>query len=144
MKRTLLAIGVLTVFTANAVLASEQITACANKKSGNMRVVDNANMCDAKEYALTWNIAGIQGPAGEQGITGDIGPKGDTGAQGSKGKQGMAGANGQQGPQGEQGEQGEQGIAGMDGLPSVYDGDGNLLGSLLGEYHDSTATVNNT
>ena len=70
-----------------------------------MRIVDSDSTCKPGEYALAWSIAGVQGPVGEQG------------------------------EQGEQGSGGEQGVAGVDASPNVYDGDGNLLGSLLSEFH---------
>lgn len=64
------------------------IHACANKKSGALRV---AAKCKKNEKAVSWSI---QGPAGNAGSQGAPGP------QGAAGPQGSAGAAGQQGPPG--------------------------------------------
>lgn len=64
------------------------IHACANKRSGAMRVVAKANACRKSERALAFDQKGRTGAPGLQG------PKGDTGAQGPKGDTGPAGPSG--------------------------------------------------
>ena len=62
------------------------ITACRDTKSGALRAIDAdlGQLCKASEARLTWNQAGVPGPAGPQG------PKGDTGAQGPVGPNGLS------------------------------------------------------
>jgi type VI secretion system Hcp family effector len=77
------------------------IRACVNDKSGDLRLVDDADDCHAREHLVTWNRTGPIGPMGPQGL---IGPTGPQGIQGLKGLQGETGATGPQGPQGPAGE----------------------------------------
>jgi hypothetical protein len=64
------------------------IRACANKKTGALRL---ATRCKRSERRVSWNQAG---PAGERG------PRGFTGAKGGAGATGGAGGTGPQGPAG--------------------------------------------
>lgn len=54
-------------------------TACADKKSGAIRLVVKGKKCKRSERRLRWNV---QGPAG---IAGPVGPQGPAGAQGPPG-----------------------------------------------------------
>jgi len=58
------------------------IHACANKKSGALRV---AGKCRKREHGLTWNIRGPAGSRGLQGAAGAIGPQGPAGSTGPQG-----------------------------------------------------------
>ncbi len=100
MNKSLVTLGVIIALSSSSVLAkkgrdkgkegvlnlvSSQIIACAHKKTGKMRMVESPDQYKRKEYALSWNIAGVQGETGEQGATGSrglTGVKGDTGEQG--------------------------------------------------------------
>lgn len=65
------------------------IRACANKKSGALRV---ASTCKRKqERAVSWNVRGPAGPAGPAGVAGVAGATGATGATGAPGAPGAAG-----------------------------------------------------
>jgi hypothetical protein len=58
------------------------IRACANKKTGALRL---ASKCRRNERAIQWNQTGPQGPAGlagRNGASGTTGPAGQTGPQG--------------------------------------------------------------
>jgi hypothetical protein len=70
------------------------IRACANKKTGALRI---ANRCRRNERRISWNQTGPQGASGLRGFTG---PKGSTGARGSTGVTGATGAAGPEGPSG--------------------------------------------
>lgn len=59
---------------------STTIVACANKKTGALRIAYKA--CSKKENNVTWGVTGPQGPAG---ATGAQGTTGATGAQGAAG-----------------------------------------------------------
>jgi hypothetical protein len=59
--------------------SSPVIRACANKKSGALRL---ASKCRKSERSVTWNKQGIPGP---QGAAGAAGAKGITGAKGDTG-----------------------------------------------------------
>lgn len=59
---------------------STTIVACANKKTGALRIAYKA--CSKKENNVTWGVTGPQGPAG---ATGPQGPAGATGAAGTAG-----------------------------------------------------------
>jgi type VI secretion system Hcp family effector len=77
------------------------IRACVSDKTGDLRIVDDADDCHAREHLVTWNRTGPVGPMGPQGL---IGPTGPQGLQGLRGLQGETGATGPQGPQGPAGE----------------------------------------
>src|SRR3954470_7609039 len=91
------------------------ITVCYDK-FGSMRLIDTAKTsCSKSETALSWNLAGPQGPAGPTGPAGPAGPKGATGPQGpagATGPVGPAGPTGAIGPAGPQGAKGDTGAAG--------------------------------
>ena len=74
-----------------AIAATSQspvIRACANKKTGALRL---ASKCRRKERFIFWNQTG---PAGLQGPRGSKGASGASGAQGAKGTNGTNGTNG--------------------------------------------------
>lgn len=52
------------------------VTACTKKVNGQLRIVSAASQCLPSETAISWNIAGTQGPAGPQGPQGPQGPSG--------------------------------------------------------------------
>ena len=56
--------------------ASGVISACYTKSTGTIRVIDAGGTCKSSESPLSWNQAGIQGPAGPAGTTGPQGPAG--------------------------------------------------------------------
>jgi hypothetical protein len=65
------------------------ISACYNR-NGILRIVNNLSECTVNEKAISWNQAGIQGPAcpaGPQGAQGAQGPQGERGEQGLQGVQ---------------------------------------------------------
>src|ERR1700759_1568713 len=67
------------------------LNACANKKSGALRL---ATKCKKHERSVSWNVAGprgLEGPQGATGSQGAPGAKGDTGAAGAQGPQGVKG-----------------------------------------------------
>jgi Collagen triple helix repeat (20 copies) len=80
------------------------IRACANKKSGALRI---ANRCKRSERHVTWNTTG---------------PSGHVGARGSAGLRGSTGARGETGPVGPQGPQGPAGPGGKTFSTSVAEG----------------------
>jgi hypothetical protein len=88
------------------------VHACADQKTGALRVVSDAGQCSAKEFAVEW---AKQGPQGEAGAMGPAGPQGQTGAAGPQGPAGPQGAQGETGPQGPAGPQGATGATGPQG-----------------------------
>lgn len=50
-----------------ALSASSVITACKNKSTGQVRIVDDASKCRANEAVVTWNTEGPPGPPGPGG-----------------------------------------------------------------------------
>lgn len=75
-----------------ATAGSPVIRACANKRTGALRL---ARRCRHNERRVTWNQVGPQGPAGPRGRTGLTGR---TGAAGAPGATGAIGAQGAPGP----------------------------------------------
>jgi hypothetical protein len=73
----------LSVATASS--SSSTIKACANKKTGALRL---ASKCKSSERSVSWSVTGPQGVAGATGDAGVPGPKGDTGAAGPAGERG--------------------------------------------------------
>jgi hypothetical protein len=65
-----------------------KIRACANKKTGALRL---ASKCRHSERSVSWNQIGPQGPQGLRGLNGARGLTGATGATGFPGLQGPAG-----------------------------------------------------
>ena len=68
--------------------------ACANAKTGALRLVQSELDCKQNEYYVTWDIRGRQGPPGPQGPEGPQGPQGPQGPEGPQGPQGEPGAQG--------------------------------------------------
>ena len=91
-------LALLAIFAGLAVAAtstsSTVIRACANKRTGALRV---SSRCHRNERPLSWNH---DGPAGARGPRGLSGLRGATGATGSKGATGAKGIPGSQGPPG--------------------------------------------
>jgi Collagen triple helix repeat (20 copies) len=78
-----------------AARAADQIFACVNASSGEIKLVAPNATCKNNETSVVWNVVGPQGligPAGPPGPTGPIGP------DGAQGPQGPAGPAGPQGP----------------------------------------------
>ena len=83
------------------------IYACYQNSGGTLHVIDRSvRNCSKSQTALSWNIAGKQGP------------QGPAGPQGAQGPQGVPGPTGDTGPKGPAGPQGSQGPAGA--FPDVY------------------------
>src|SRR5262249_35714660 len=61
---------------------AQQISACVNNHSGDVRIVAQGASCKGGESPLTWNVAGPAGPQGPQGIQGAQGPQGIQGPAG--------------------------------------------------------------
>lgn len=71
------------------------INACYTKSGGTLHVIDGSvRNCSKSQTALSWNVAGQQGPTGPQGATGPQGPQGPAGVQGPSGSQGPPGPSG--------------------------------------------------
>jgi hypothetical protein len=62
-----------------ALAHSDLINACADKKTGTIRLVDNPKSCRKTEIPMSWNQVGPQGVQGVQGPQGGGGPKGEQG-----------------------------------------------------------------
>jgi len=93
----------------------ETIEACANRKSGLVRIVGSAARCRRNERPVSWNVLGPQGPQGPQGPTGAQGAAGPLGPAGPQGDPGLPGLPGPAGPQGAAGPQGPVGPRGATG-----------------------------
>jgi hypothetical protein len=72
--------------------SSPVIKACANKRTGAVRI---ARRCHRGERFVSWNV---QGPQGNRGFSGSKGIKGATGTTGATGATGAQGKQGEQGP----------------------------------------------
>lgn len=66
--------------TVYAAPPSDPIQACYNNTNGELRRVNSPSDCRNHETSISWNIAGLQGPAGPQGPEGPQGPAGPGGA----------------------------------------------------------------
>lgn len=105
--------------------ADQNITACANAKTGVLRVPTALKPCTSSETTITWDPKGPEGKQGETGPAGPAGPKGEAGQpgqqgpQGEQGPEGLQGAPGSQGPQGPGGPPGPPGSPGMMGPPGL-------------------------
>lgn len=64
------------------------ISACAQKKGGDLRLVSSPKKCRSTERVVQWNQ---QGPIGAPGQVGAQGPPGANGLDGAQGEQGPAG-----------------------------------------------------
>jgi hypothetical protein len=69
---------------AAATSSSPVIRACANKRTGALRL---ASKCRRSERSISWNKPGAQGPRGLTGATGATGGAGQAGPQGPGAKQ---------------------------------------------------------
>ncbi|HSO03626.1 MAG TPA: hypothetical protein VLQ92_04020 [Candidatus Limnocylindrales bacterium] len=98
-----------------AAASSGEITACAQKSNGKMRLLKPGKKCKRTETTVTWNVTGPQGPAGPVGPTGPAGPQG------------------LQGPKGDKGDPGEPGEPGSGASFTVLDGNGLPVEGLLGD-----------
>jgi hypothetical protein len=70
--------------------SSATLRACANEKTGALRL---AGRCTKSERRVSWNTVGPRGSRGIQGIQGVKGAKGETGAKGESGAQLFSGRN---------------------------------------------------
>jgi hypothetical protein len=61
-------------------VASGEVTVCAKKTTGAMRLPKAGKKCKRTEVTLTWNTTGPQGPAGATGATGPAGSAADVAA----------------------------------------------------------------
>jgi Collagen triple helix repeat (20 copies) len=102
-------------------LHAQVIQACADIKTGALRIAGSAEDCTHKEISIQWN------QTGPQGLTGPVGPAGPLGPQGLQGIPGPAG------PAGPAGAQGIQGPAGV-GAIQVYDATGQYIGIFVDQY----------
>jgi hypothetical protein len=84
-------------YAAAAATSSETIKACANKRTGDMRVLSGSKKCKGTERALKWNISGPSGAPGADGAPGLAGAKGADGAAGANGTNGTNGKDGTDG-----------------------------------------------
>jgi hypothetical protein len=87
------AIGLLSALVGAALAASGggTIRACANKRTGALRL---AKHCMRNEKRVSWSITGPRGPQGPRGAQGPQGPQGAQGPQGPQGAQGPTGPRG--------------------------------------------------
>jgi len=126
---TSVAAGVCAVGLATATLMAQavdnQIYACVQNGSQQVRIVGAADACRSTETRVVWNVVGPQGAKGDkgdkgdQGIQGLKGDKGDQGIQGPKGDKGDKGDPGEKGATGDRGDVGSQGPAGPPGPGGV-------------------------
>ncbi len=123
-KRTTLLLPVLVVFGSLLIdvgaVAAADISACANKRTGVMRV---SKVCKKTEYAITLRQEGLGtvGPTGDRGATGPTGARGATGATGATGDTGAVGATTiSKGDTGATGATGDKGATGATGTVGKY------------------------
>jgi hypothetical protein len=88
--RQIMSTGAVTTIAATALLAgpttaqaATSYKACANKQTGQMRLVLKGKKCKKGERKLKWNTAGPPGATGPQGQTGPQGAAGVTGPPGA-------------------------------------------------------------
>jgi hypothetical protein len=96
---TLMAL-VLVFFGVTLQCQAQTIRGCYHKANGQLRIVQDANQCNASEQSITWNS---QGSKGDTGATGATGPQGAQGVQGPQGENGPRGTQGPTGPKGDPG-----------------------------------------
>lgn len=106
---------------ARSATSSTTIVTCANKKTGDLRILTKGS-CDTKtEIVFHWAHEGPEGepgevgPTGPEGPTGPPGPRGPEGPQGPEGMQGITGLTGPTGPRGPAGPAGAAGAQGPTG-----------------------------
>lgn len=68
-----------------------EIVACADRKTGVMRLSSTGKCNRQNEQRVAWGMVGPQGPAGPAGATGATGPAGATGPTGASGSAGATG-----------------------------------------------------
>jgi hypothetical protein len=73
---------------------AQVIYGCAQKNSGDLRIVTSPAQCKSNENLVSWNQVGPQGPTGATGATGATGTTGATGATGATGPAGSPGISG--------------------------------------------------
>jgi hypothetical protein len=118
LKLALGAAGVLATTLWAAPAPAQTVFACANARTGTVRLVSASEACRPNEVRVRWDLAGQPGPIGPVGATGAVGAtgqKGLAGATGSAGATGETGARGPSGPSGSQGLKGDTGAAGATG-----------------------------
>ena len=114
-----LAVSTSLFFDAGVVRAAD-ISACANKRTGVMRV---ASVCKKTEYSVVLRQEGLGtvGPTGDRGPTGLTGARGATGATGATGTTGAVGATTiSKGDTGATGATGDKGATGATGSVGKY------------------------
>ncbi|MCB0921222.1 MAG: hypothetical protein KDC08_05335 [Actinobacteria bacterium] len=79
---TVAATGIIAI-PAGGASAATVYKACANKKTGQMRLVVKGKKCKKKEKKLKWNVKGPKGGTGGTGATGPQGPAGERGPAGA-------------------------------------------------------------
>jgi Collagen triple helix repeat (20 copies) len=93
--------------------ATTTIQACANKKTGVLRLAPPA--CKSSERAANWNAVGPRGLTGLSGPSGMPGGPGPSGSPGPMGPSGPPGSTGPTGPSGVPGPSGPSGATGPAG-----------------------------
>lgn len=113
--------------------SSTTIVTCADRKTGDLRILTRGSCNPRTETVFHWAHEGPEGepgevgptgppgPTGPQGEVGPVGPMGPQGIQGLAGERGPIGPQGPagfsvQGPSGPQGPQGPQGVAGSNAV----------------------------
>jgi hypothetical protein len=106
------AFGLVSVVQAAIPNSSGVISACYQKSTGVLRVIntDEGATCQGGEKALNWSAAG--GPTGPTGPAGATGSSGATGLTGATGPTGLTGATGPSGATGLTGATGSTGSTG--------------------------------
>src|SRR5882672_6455215 len=110
--------------------AADQIYACVNNSSGEIKLVAQNATCKNNETLVVWNVVGPQGPIGPAGPAGPAGPVGPVGPQGPQGPAGPTGPQGLTGLTGPQGPTGLTGAPGPAGLQGPQGPAGGLLSAL--------------
>jgi hypothetical protein len=88
---TLLVLSLFATALADAAVTPASIKACANKKSGALRLLTKGKCSKKKERALSLGVTGPAGTRGPQGAPGSAGGQGPAGIQGPTGVQGPNG-----------------------------------------------------
>ena len=57
-------------------LSAQTINGCVDTNKGTLRIVKPGEPCENKEYAISWNSAGVNGTNGKDGINGVNGVNG--------------------------------------------------------------------
>lgn len=105
--------------------------ACAQRKTGSLRLVRKPRSCRKTERGVSWRIDRSRGARGVKGAVGPRGLAGPTGPDGAPGPQGHAGPEGAAGPAGPQGTPGSSGAD----APTVFTARANgYLGALTPVY----------